>query len=139
MNEDPEKLREQIRKLSKVTELIAEGNFFYYHPQEEHSNPDGSLALLSRNFNKMISRIKEHQNVLEDQVAARTDELRRTLEEVEAVKAQQDADYYLTSQLLKPLGANKAQSDVFDIDFLVRQKKEFRFYLHCSEVTAQTT
>src|SRR6185295_5838936 len=47
----------QIKKLSSITQVIAGGNFFFFHPREERelNNPIGNLA---RHFNQMIQSIK---------------------------------------------------------------------------------
>lgn len=55
-------------------------------------------------------------------------EIAASLHLVQELKEQQDHDYYLTSQLIKPFAVNgidRAQN--VHVDFLTRQKKEFRF------------
>lgn len=74
--EDPLFLKEQIRKLSRVTKSIAEdGHLFHYHPQVASLAPESDLALLVGNFNRMISRLIEYQDTMESKVEARTKEL----------------------------------------------------------------
>ena len=50
----------------------------------------------------MTSQIQDFTQNLELKVAQRTEELNRTLQEVQALKIAQDGDYYLTSILLSP-------------------------------------
>ncbi len=64
---------------------------------------------------------------LEEKVQERTRELRETLGEVQRLKSQQDADYFLTSLLIKPLSQNRSESDAVKVEFLVKQKKTFQF------------
>ncbi|MDX1957013.1 MAG: SpoIIE family protein phosphatase [Leptospiraceae bacterium] len=120
-------LDQQIQKFSRITEIIAEGNFFFYHPREENLRPNSPIGLLARNFNKMVGRIKDYQENLEKKVHERTNELERSLDEITNLKYQQDGDYFLTSQLLKPLGKNKVKSQNVVIEQLVHQKKQFGF------------
>lgn len=99
------------------------------------------VGFIAKSFNRMVRSIQrsnrtlqEHAHTLESRVAERTKELRDTLDELEstlatvqALKTSQDGDYYLTSLLLKPLGANLAQSKTVGIDFIIKQKKQFVF------------
>src|SRR5262249_47051822 len=76
---------------------------------------EDEIGYLSRSFNGMVSSIRdskqklqEYATTLEDKVKERTAELQKAFEEVSALKKQQDGDYFLTSLLTTPLGANKA-------------------------------
>ncbi|EPG75929.1 AAA ATPase domain protein [Leptospira fainei serovar Hurstbridge str. BUT 6] len=64
---------------------------------------------------------------LEQKVRERTEELSRLLLEIQELKHQQDADYFLTSLLLEPLGENKTGGENVKIDFFLRQKKHFTY------------
>ena len=120
-------LDQQIQKFCRITEMIAEGNFFFYHPREENLRPNSPIGLLARNFNKMVGKIKDYQENLEKKVDERTVELEKSLNEITALKYQQDGDYFLTSQLLKPLAKNKAISNTVKIEYVLLQKKRFSF------------
>jgi nitrate/nitrite-specific signal transduction histidine kinase len=92
------------------------------------------IGYLTLNFNNMAQQIKESQQQLQDyadnlekKVEERTAELKQSFEEIKELKQQQDGDYFLTSLLIKPLGTNEVESEVTEIDFLVKQKKQFRF------------
>ncbi|HMV76608.1 MAG TPA: SpoIIE family protein phosphatase [Leptospiraceae bacterium] len=61
------------------------------------------------------------------QLEKRTDELQQTLDEVRALKMQQDGDYFLTSLLLQPLMINFIKEGPVYIDFIIKQKKTFEF------------
>lgn len=69
----------------------------------------------------------DHYESLEEQIRNRTRSLEESLSQVERLKQQQDVDYYLISILLRPLLQNETQAERFDISFLIRQKKRFRF------------
>ncbi|MBK8393926.1 MAG: AAA family ATPase [Leptospiraceae bacterium] len=71
---------------------------------------------------------------LEAKVDERTKELSSALthvntllNEVSSLKEKQDADYFLTTLLVEPLGKNKATSENFTIKFFNKQKKNFYF------------
>ncbi|RME92622.1 MAG: HAMP domain-containing protein, partial [Candidatus Hydrogenedentota bacterium] len=92
------------------------------------------IGFLTQSFNSMVSSIrtaqaqlKEYAEELEEKVKERTKELAQTLEQVQALKKQQDGDYYLTQLLIAPLGKNAANDDHVSVDFLVKQKKSFKF------------
>lgn len=91
-------------------------------------------AILSRKFaiaylnsEELASELKLFSRQLEDKVKSRTAELQATLEQIKELKYQQDGDYFLTSQLLKPLNSNKSSSENCKIEFLSSQKKKFQF------------
>ncbi|MCC6274747.1 MAG: SpoIIE family protein phosphatase [Leptospiraceae bacterium] len=95
---------------------------------------EDEIGFLSRSFNSMVSSIREGKEKLEDyaetleiKVEERTQELKNTLDEVQALKQQQDGDYFLTSLLLKPLSTNKAKSENIHLEFFTKQKKNFIF------------
>ncbi|NUM41165.1 MAG: SpoIIE family protein phosphatase, partial [Leptospiraceae bacterium] len=95
---------------------------------------DDEIGFLSRSFNSMVSSIRDSKEKLEDyaetleiKVEERTQELKNTLDEVQALKQQQDGDYFLTSLLLKPLGTNKTKSKNVHLEFYTKQKKQFEF------------
>ena len=86
------------------------------------------IGFLTDSFNMMVATVKDGRDNLEQKVADRTRELKETLDEVQALKSQQDGDYFLTSLLIKPLGANHAGEDgPVAVDFFVKQKKTFEF------------
>ena len=78
-------------------------------------------------INESKGKIQEYADHLEDMVKERTVELRTTLEQVQALKNQQDADYYLTTLLILPLRVNQANNKNVNVQFIVRQKKQFMF------------
>ena len=95
---------------------------------------EDEIGFLSRTFNEMVralrnsrKKLEEYADDLEDKVRERTQELRKSLEQINTLKLQQDGDYFLTSLLVKPLGANHAGSDRVKIDFFLKQKKRFAF------------
>ncbi|MBX3720217.1 MAG: SpoIIE family protein phosphatase [Turneriella sp.] len=92
------------------------------------------LKTLGTAFNDMadqiatkIREIEDHRDNLEVKVQERTSELRTALTEVSKLKEQQDADYYLTTFLFKPLCINRNSSEYISTEFFLKQKKEFSF------------
>lgn len=99
------------------------------------------IGFLTTSFNSMVhsirdarARLQDYANNLEDKVKERTAELNKTLEQVHALKIQQDGDYFLTSLLAKPLFFNANKSRSVRTDFLIRQKKRFEFRNKQSEL-----
>lgn len=86
-----------------------------------------SLVRMISEINQSKGKIQEYADHLEDMVKERTEELRTSLEQVQALKNQQDADYYLTTLLILPLRVNQAHNRNVNIQFIVRQKKQFMF------------
>ncbi|MCB1177649.1 MAG: SpoIIE family protein phosphatase, partial [Leptospiraceae bacterium] len=64
---------------------------------------------------------------LEEKVEERTRDLNNALVEVRGLKEQQDMDYYLNTLLIEPLTLNNAKSGLVEIEFLIKQKKNFIF------------
>lgn len=104
------------------------------HWTDEEQNFAGSLAdLISRAFEAQARReaqeeLRRANERLEQKVEERTRQLRETLEQVKALKEQQDADYFLTTLLLQPLSKISNHSNDFcQLQSFVKQKKTFRF------------
>ncbi len=102
---------------------------------------DDEIGYLSRSFNSMVAsirhaqaRLKEYADHLEEKVTQRTQELKSTLDQVQALKQQQDGDYFLTSLLIKPLNVNRTENERVAVDFLLKQKKQFEFRQRNSEI-----
>lgn len=92
------------------------------------------IGFLAGSFNSMVvsirdarEKLQDYANNLEEKVKERTAELNQTLEEVRALKTQQDGDYYLTSLLQKPLNYDANKSERISTDFVIKQKKHFEF------------
>lgn len=95
---------------------------------------EDEIGFLTRSFNSMVlsiqqaqKKLKDYADQLENKVRDRTAELRNTLETVQELKHQQDGDYFLTALLTRPLGLNQVDSDVINVDFIIKQKKVFTF------------
>ncbi len=95
---------------------------------------EDEIGTLARSFNNMMVSIREARQKLQEyaveleaKVRERTMSLEQTLDQVQSLKQQQDGDYFLTSLMLNPLGSNNATSDLYQIEFLVKQKKQFDF------------
>ncbi len=95
--------------------------------QRSNIATNDEIGELSKNFNSMADSIQEYSNDMEKKIQIRTLELNNSLEQVTKLKFQQDGDYFLTSLLLKPFFKKKGNTNKFQIDFLIEQKKTFEF------------
>ncbi|WP_082281099.1 SpoIIE family protein phosphatase [Leptospira kirschneri] len=84
-------------------------------------------TILANKFVRLNEEVEELNLDLEKKVEQRTEELRVSLEQVNRLKIQQDADYFLTSLLINPLSSNKNTSEVIKTEFYTKQKKSFEF------------
>ena len=57
----------------------------------------------------------------------KNNELSSSLDKINLLKLQQDADYALTARLMEPFGGNFVKSKAIEIEFLLKQKKAFTF------------
>ncbi len=101
----------------------------------------GIALILADRFLRLHIEVEDLNRTLEKRVEDRTGQLnralgdlRQTYDELRQLKEKQDADYYLTSLLLRPLSLNQADADRVRVEFHVRQKKVFRFRRWESEI-----
>ncbi|MEM7184664.1 MAG: SpoIIE family protein phosphatase [Spirochaetota bacterium] len=112
-----------LKRLSEGAEIIGGGQL-EHRIQVKRRDELGQLAFT---FNQMTEQIQDFTHNLELKVKERTEELNRTLQEVQALKVAQDGDYYLTSLLLSPLQQNNNKSRYTKTHFYIEQKKKFKF------------
>ncbi|WP_100748101.1 SpoIIE family protein phosphatase, partial [Leptospira ellisii] len=84
-------------------------------------------TILANKFVRLNEEVEELNEDLERKVEQRTEELKQSLEQVNRLKVQQDADYFLTSLLINPLSSNKNDSRIVRTEFYTKQKKSFEF------------
>jgi hypothetical protein len=84
------------------------------------------IKLLSSQIAISIDNASLYTN-MEKMVTDRTARLKQTLDEVQALKEQQDGDYFLTSLLLEPLNVSQSTDPSVKINSIVRSKKQFTF------------
>ena len=94
----------------------------------------GIAVMLANRFLKVHNEVEELNATLERKVEERTQELKESLVRVSDLKKQQDADYFLTALLLKPLASNTSTSKNIQIEYLIKQKKTFEFRRWKSEI-----
>lgn len=93
------------------------------------------VGILTENFNNMVKEIKHYTEHLEELVKQRTLELENSLKQVQELKLKQDADYFLTSQLLKPLNVNEVKDDgLVKVEMKIDYYKKFQFRHWNSEI-----
>lgn len=119
-----------ILKLSESVKRIGEGDLNH---RIKLTGKD-EIGQLAQTFNQMTSQIQDFTQNLENKVAERTDQLNKSLQEVQTLKIAQDGDYYLTSLLLSPLQPNNNRSSRIKTEFLIEQKKKFTFRKWDSEI-----
>lgn len=84
-------------------------------------------AVLERRFTRTYDQLHDYTENLERRVDERTQELRSSLEVVQALKDAQDGDYFLVSLLMKPLLAERHATERIQAEMLVRQNKRIQF------------
>jgi hypothetical protein len=84
------------------------------------------MKLLSSQIAISIDNASLYSN-MERMVQERTSQLQHTLDEVQALKEQQDGDYFLTSMLLEPLNVLDVKHPFVKISRIVKSKKQFTF------------
>lgn len=94
---------------------------------DEMGDLDFHLGRVIEKLRSMYSEIRNLNESLEERVRSRTEELKKTLDDVQALKVQQDGDYFLTSLLLEPLASNNSSGSTVGVQFLVHQMKHFTF------------
>ena len=120
-----------ILRLSEASKEVANKN---YHIKLDVPSND-EVGILTENFNNMIKEIKNYTEHLEDLVKQRTIELENSLRQVQELKQKQDADYFLTSQLLKPLNVNQVKDDgLVNVEMIIDYYKKFQFRHWNSEI-----
>ncbi len=87
----------------------------------------GSLDTTYLSLKKAESEIRKYELTLEDKVEQRTQELRESLERIQNMKMQQDADYYLTALLLEPLSKAALKGDYWQVESFLKPYKSFNF------------
>lgn len=87
----------------------------------------GIAFVLANKFLRVYKEIEELNLHLEEKVRERTRELQISLEQIQKLKEQQDGDYFLTSLLIQPLIYINVNSELIQIDYILKQKKEFQF------------
>lgn len=127
-------LRKTTSAVMAVGHAVAERKFDELEGMKIKEISPDELGQLSQIVNSLASEVQSsygslvelNQN-LERKVEDRTRELQNTLNDVSALKRQQDGDYFLTSLLIKPLAVNRVESGPVDVTFLLKQKKKFEF------------
>jgi tetratricopeptide (TPR) repeat protein len=97
------------------------------HVKDELRTLGAAFNDMAEQIGAKIREIEDHRDNLELKVTERTKELRDALTQVSRLKEQQDADYYLTTFLFKPLCTNRNSSPYIHTEFFLKQKKEFSF------------
>ncbi|MCS7204160.1 MAG: SpoIIE family protein phosphatase [Leptospiraceae bacterium] len=119
-----------IKNIIKGIKKVNQGD---YYTRIAITSKD-ELGYIASTLNRMLSSIrkknKELQNYakkLHEMVENQTKKLKDTIEEIHRLKEIQDGDYYLTYLLLKELGTFQIKEKNIQVEYLLKQKKEFSF------------
>ncbi|HNO25696.1 MAG TPA: SpoIIE family protein phosphatase, partial [Leptospiraceae bacterium] len=86
------------------------------------------LSVLLYQQQKAQESLLELNRDLDLKVMERTEDLQKSLAEIQKLKIMQDGDYFLTSLLIQPFIVNLVQSEKAEAEFLISQKKKFEFH-----------
>lgn len=86
------------------------------------------LSVLLYQQQKTQESLLELNRDLDLKVMERTEDLQKSLAEIQKMKIMQDGDYFLTSLLIQPFIVNLVQSEKVEAEFLISQKKKFEFH-----------
>ncbi len=134
-------LRETTAAVQRLGALVGRRQFDQLEDHLIDYPKDNELGRLAAVINQLAADLKDSYSSLLDlnanleaRVDERTAEIQRNLEEIRTLKFQQDGDYFLTAQLLKPLGGGSYQSEMVNIESVVSQKKKFHFKRWSDEI-----
>lgn len=85
------------------------------------------MFMIANKTVEIHNQTEELNATLEEKVIERTREVTSKMEEIKALKVQQDGDYFLTSLIEKPLATNYNKSLYVTTQFYISQKKQFEF------------
>lgn len=123
-------IKSGLSEANKVIEELGKGNLSVEMSRissDEFGKQGQLLKKVIFDLRKMYNEIKDLNQNLEKKVEDRTLELSESLEKISTLKFQQDADYFLTTLLLKPLSYNASKNKNCKIDFITKQYKNFHF------------
>ncbi|MEM7183842.1 MAG: SpoIIE family protein phosphatase [Spirochaetota bacterium] len=99
-----------------LIEMIAGGGFLTL-----------TLALVSIILLAIRMALYKKEFFLRRQLLTTQNQLQERLDDLSALQYKQNGDYYLTSQLIKPLSIHNIDSEFIEVKALIRQKKQFTF------------
>ena len=117
----------RMRKAAIVAgEAIAAKDFDRLQAAPLPATGGRDLAGFAGIFNDLTGELQANR-VLLRKVEALSREMEEQVLSTSKMKFEQDGDYFLTAQLIKPLARSSVRSDRVSVDLFVRQKKQFRF------------
>jgi len=81
-------------------------------------------------YQNLEGKVQDRTKQLEEkshQLEEKHQELTTLFDKLDAIKSQQDGDYFLNTLMIRPLGQNNARSNSMSIEFFIKQKKKFKF------------
>lgn len=133
--------RRATYSLYGLSTLIFIGSLLYYGADVSSDSAQYSMqnlfiaTLLSVIMTFILDRYRFNIFSNHVQIVRKSQEVEEQMERVRALKEQQDGDYFLTANLIKPLIGNETtQTPNASVDFLLEQKKKFSFRHWQSEI-----
>ncbi len=114
------------RAARTLSEQLAAKDFAALENTELRENLGGDAGSLARLGNALGRELQNNRELLR-KVEALSREMEDQVLSTTRMKFEQDGDYFLTAQLIKPLAQSSVRSERVSIDMFVRQKKQFRF------------
>ncbi|MCR9141292.1 MAG: SpoIIE family protein phosphatase [bacterium] len=105
---------------------IAEKDFDRLQAEALPESGGKDLSRFAQIFNQLTGELQTNRAMLR-KVEALSREMEEQVLQTSKMKFEQDGDYFLTAQLIKPLARSSVRSDRVSVDMFVRQKKQFRF------------
>ncbi|MEQ9364736.1 MAG: SpoIIE family protein phosphatase [Leptospirales bacterium] len=107
-------------------QAIADRDFDRLQAEPLPESGGGDLSRFAEIFNRLTGELQANRTLLR-KVEALSREMEEQVLQTSKMKFEQDGDYFLTAQLIKPLARSSVRSDRVSVDMFVRQKKQFRF------------
>lgn len=114
------------RAARTLSEQLAAKDFAALENTDLRETLGGDAGSLARLGNEFRSELQNSRELLR-KVEALSREMEEQVLSTTRMKFEQDSDYFLTAQLIKPLAQSSVRSERVSIDMFVRQKKQFRF------------
>jgi serine phosphatase RsbU (regulator of sigma subunit) len=119
-------VRRMRRAAIQAGEWIAEKKFDQLQASPLPTDGGKDLSRFADIFNNLTGELQANRILLR-KVETLSREFEQHLLAMSKLKFEQDGDYFLTAQLIKPLARSSVRSERVQVDMYVRQKKQFRF------------
>ncbi len=119
-------MRRMRSAAARAGQAIADRDFDRLQAEPLPESGGRDLSRFAGVFNELTGELQANRTLLR-KVEALSREMEEQVLQTTRMKFEQDGDYFLTAQLIKPLARSSVRSDRVSVDMFVRQKKQFRF------------